>query len=410
MRGEEGYVRFRRWIALFSFLVLTIAPGHSATLEQTNGTLRLEVHGTGPEAEEIILVKVDGAWKPALSATSSPLRIRTQTGSKTCALRRMSPIDHGLLLAGDCEVGEFEQRIVLSAAEEDVLDISTRLTLHHGTTVTSVEDRYDFMPERHSVVNAEQGPLDFAWSQNIKSEPDDLIPTYTFKSPAVMLQQGAIFVALMPDLSSRLVEPLALDLDVTSEKRPWISFGQIPAQPHGHSYFRRAPDGHPKVLADTVQYSYSILASQQSARFGYRRVVRRLWARFGHDALLNSPELQQNVIRHELRSLASWRNEAWNIDANRIYIPFDCDGQRCGTLLPKRMARFQPSIWWIAISGSPMTAGPAIRTTTTPSVCPGPPIGCFDGQKILLHSVRRKCCALPRPTESFCWSISSRAA
>jgi hypothetical protein len=125
-------------------------------------------------------------------------------------------------------------------------------------------------------VNAEQGPLDFAWSQNIKSEPDDLIPTYAFKSPTVILQQGAIFVALMPELSSRRVEPL--DLDVTSEKRPWISFGQIPSQPHGHSYIRRTPDGHPKALADAVQYSYPILASQQPTRLGYRRVVRRLWA------------------------------------------------------------------------------------------------------------------------------------
>jgi hypothetical protein len=141
-------VRFCRWIGLFSFLALAIAPGNSAILEQTIGSMRVEVHGTGPAAEETILVKVDGAWKPALSADSTPLRIRTQTGSKTCVLRRASPIDHGLLLAGDCEVGEFEQRIVLSAAEEDVLDVSTRLELHHGITVNSVEDRYDFMPAR----------------------------------------------------------------------------------------------------------------------------------------------------------------------------------------------------------------------------------------------------------------------
>jgi hypothetical protein len=346
-------VRFRRSTGLLSFLALAIVPGYPAILEQANGTVCVEVRGTGPEAEETILVKVDGAWKPALSADSTPLRIRTQTGSKTCVLRRASPIDHGLLLAGDCEVGEFEQRIVLSAAEEDVLDVSTRLNLRHGTTVNSVEDRYDFMPERHSMVNAEQGPLDFVWSQNIKSERDDLIPTYAFKSPAVTLQQNAIFVALMPELSSRRVEPLALDLDVTSEKRPWISFGQIPSQPHGHSYFRRSPDGHSKVLADTVEYSYSILASQEPARLGYRRVVRRLWARFGHDALLNSPDLQQNVIRHELREFASWRNEVWNIDANKIYIPFNCDGKRCGTLPSNRnisgdWQHTEPDAWFNA--------------------------------------------------------------
>lgn len=94
---------------------------------------------------------------------SSPLRVRTQAGSKTCILRQALAIDHGLPLTSDCEVGEFEQRIVLSAAEQDVLNISTRLTLHYGISINSVEDRYNFIPERHSVVNAEKGPLDFVW-------------------------------------------------------------------------------------------------------------------------------------------------------------------------------------------------------------------------------------------------------
>jgi hypothetical protein len=317
---------------LSAIVFLGFSSACAATLQQPKGTLRVEVHGAGVQAEETIFVNTADGWKPALSATASPLRVRTPAGEETCVLRQTSLIDHGLLLAGDCHTGEYEQHIVLSAEEKDVLDVTTRLTLHHRTTVTSVEDRYDFMPERHTVVNAEQGPLDFVWSQNIKSESDDLIPTYGFKSPTVMMQQGAVFAALVPKLSLRQVVPLALDLDVTSEKRSWMSFGQIPAQPHGHSYFRRAQDGHPKILDDTVQYSYSILASEQPSREGYRRVVRRLWEQLGHPALLESPGLQQNVIRHELRSFASWRTEAWQAEANKIYGPFDCDGKRCGTL------------------------------------------------------------------------------
>jgi hypothetical protein len=100
--------------------------------------------------------------------------------------------------------GKFEQRIVLPV-EDDVLNVSTRLKLQLGVNINSVEDRYDFMPERHTIENAEQGPLDFVWSQNIKSEADDLIPTYGFKSPPVILQQGEVFVALMPELSPRRI-------------------------------------------------------------------------------------------------------------------------------------------------------------------------------------------------------------
>jgi hypothetical protein len=344
---------FRCGFSLALLFGLGTAHLYSATLERASGTMRVEVNGTGPDAEETIFVKVGASWVPALSVTSSALHIRTSAGTKVCTLSRVSQIEDGLLLAGDCGVGEFEQRIAFSTEEEDVLAVSTKLTLQHGVSVNSVEDRYDFVPKRRATENAEEGALDLVWSQNIKSAADDLIPIFGFKSPAVMLQQGAIFVALMPELSNRRIEPLAMDLDVTSEKQPWISFGQIPSQPHGHSYFRRAPDGRPKVLADSVQYSYSILGSQQPARLGYRRVVRRLWARLGHPALLDSSDLQQNVVRPELRSFASWRKEAWEIDANKEYVSFACGTKRCGTLTSNRnitgdWEHTEPDAWFNA--------------------------------------------------------------
>jgi hypothetical protein len=48
--------------------VFAIVPGYSATVEQTNGAMRVEVQDAGSEAVETIFVKVDGAWTPALSA------------------------------------------------------------------------------------------------------------------------------------------------------------------------------------------------------------------------------------------------------------------------------------------------------------------------------------------------------
>ena len=323
------------WAMLLLF-ALSVSPCHAVTMEQPNGTLRVEVRGVGVEAGEIISIKVGAVWQAALLATTSPVRIKSPAGEEICVLRKASQIEHGLLLTGECKSGEYQQWIVASPDEKDVIDVSTRVTLHHGAAVNSIEDRYDFLPERHPVVSAEQGPLDFVWSQNIKNEPDDLIPAYGFKSPAVMMQQGPVFVALVPKVSQRQSMPLALDLDVTSEKRPWIAFGEIPSEPYGHSYFRRSSAGHPKVLADTVEYSYSMVASEQPSRLGYRRVVRRLWMQSGHPALLNSPDLQQNVIQHELRSFASWRKQAWELDANKMYLPVECGGKRCGTLPSNR--------------------------------------------------------------------------
>lgn len=308
---------------------------HAETLTVAGKSVRFEVQGTGPSAEETVSIQVEGAWKPALSTAGSALILRTTDHTYRCAVDKVAQIPDGLLLSGDCEIGTFEQR-VLATQEADVLEVRTRVKLPAKVNILSAEDRYSFVPPRHSVVTPDTGPLDFVWSQNIKSEADDMIPTYGFKSPAVMLQEGAVFVALMPQLSERRVLPLALDLDVTSEKQPWISVGQIPSEPHGHSYFRRASQGHPKMLADTVEYSYSIVASQQPERLGYRRVVRRLWSELGHPTLINSPNMQQNIIRPELTSFASWRSEAWQTEAPRDYISFPCGQKQCGTLPSNR--------------------------------------------------------------------------
>lgn len=341
-----------RGLAVVTFTVLCVLELCASSMEGAHGSLHVEINGTGPATEETILVKIDDVWVPALSATSSSIRVKTASGTEVCVVLEFLQMEKGLLLKGDCAIGQFEQRLTPSN-EDDVLNISTRLTLKPGAVVHSMEDRYDFVPRRRSIDDAETGPLDFVWSQNIKNEPDDLVPANGFKSPAVMLQQGEVFVALMPQLSNRNVEPLAMDLDVTSGKKPWISYGAIPSQPHGHSYFRRAPDGHPKILANTIQYSYSILVSRQPVKLGYRRVVRRLWGAYGHPALLNSSDSQQNVIRTELNSFASWREDAWRSYADRVYASFDCNGKRCGTLSSNRNVagdwhHMEPDAWFNA--------------------------------------------------------------
>ena len=341
-----------RLLAAVVFAACCIPNLGAASMESRNGAMRVEVNGTGRDATETISIKIDDQWTPALSAQSSPIRVQAGSGVEDCVLQDVAPIERGLLLTGNCGIGQFSQRIVLGT-EDDVLNVSTRLTLVLKAVVHSVEDRYDFMPARRATDDPQSGPLDFVWSQNIKSEADDLIPTGGFKSPAVMMQQGEVFAALMPHLSNRLVEPLAMDLDVTSEKRPWMSYGAIPSQPHGHSYFRRLTDGQPKVLADTVEYSYSIVASRQPVKLGYRRVVRRLWADYGHPALLASPDMQQNVILPELRSFDSWRMDAWHTYADRVYASFDCDGKQCGTLKSNRSGggdweHSEPDAWFNA--------------------------------------------------------------
>lgn len=328
-----------RTAVILSSLILSTFPLCAANrLEVPGGVIRFEVDITNPTQNEAVSIKENGAWVQALRSTTSPTRViseGTPDVIHSCTIEEVSAIPGGLLLREDCSVGAMEERVLLTS-EPDVLAVEARFAPKAGIKIRSVEDRYDFAPGRRASSTPTLGPVDFVWSQNIKNEADDIIPNWSFKSPAVMLQQGKIFTALMPELSDRRSDPLALDLDVTSDKLPWLSYGSVASQPYGHSYFRRSPDAGPRVVAGEIEYRYSIVASEQPYKLGYRRVVRRLWAYEGHKELLQSDDLQQNVTRPELVTFDDWRTDTWIRYANAVYQGFDCGNRRCGTLVSNR--------------------------------------------------------------------------
>ncbi len=339
-------------VALAAILLsAAVGPAHAdETLEST--ALRVQVNVQHQHVSELLSVKDHGNWLPALDGSAS-LHIRDASATQSCAATAAERIPSGLLLTGSCQdTATFEQRILLGP-EPDMLHVATRLHLNPNRTLYSAEDRYSFLPSRHTVTDAHTGPLDFIWSQNIKKEADDLVPTNGFKSPVVMLQQGPVFAALLPDLNDRHLETRALDLDVTSGPHPWLSFGAIPTEPHDHSFFRRSPRTALVPIADTIHYEYSLVLSAQPPRQGYRRAVRLLWQNTGHPQLLASAREQQNALRPELDSFDSWRQEAWDTDTKRDYTGFPCGDKRCGTLASNRnpngdWKNTQPDAWFNA--------------------------------------------------------------
>lgn len=327
-------MKVRNSTALICLAIFAGACTHAQTLSGPG--IRIEANQTGP-AREVFSVKIDGVWQPALSISS--VHVVSGNGAEDCPISHVESKDGALVLTGTCSIGAFVQHVTLTT-ERDIVDVSTRINVDKGATVHSIEDRYNFLPPRHTSVDEHTGPLDFVWSQDIKSEADDLVPTNSFKSPALMMQQGNLFAALLPAVNVRHAETRALDLDVTSNDTPWMSYGAIPSQPHGHSYFRRAPNETVHTfdngLDNTAGYDYSLVISEQPPRLGYRRVVRLLWERLGHPSLIASPDEQRNALRHELSSFASWRNQAWKADADRLYASFPCGDKQCGTLSSDR--------------------------------------------------------------------------
>jgi hypothetical protein len=331
----------RAWVTLYFLLVPTILLGADNPakflLSSPAEKLRVEFARNRRQAEELVEINDGGTWLPALSANGSTTRVMagTPVALQTCTIESAEKLRNALVIRSDCMAGRVE-RTLTTTAEPDVISVTVRFTPKQGTAIHSVEDRYFFAPERRNTDTLRQGPLDFVWSQNLKNEPDGLVPQWSFKSPAVMFQQGRVFAALMPVLSADAKPPLAIDLDVTSQAKPWFSYGRVPSEPYGHSYFRRASNQFVDANGGVIEYSYAIVASAQPANKGYRRVVRRLWQTLGHPALLQSADEQRNVRRPELASFDQWRQEAWKRYADSVYHDVDCPGGGCGTLANNR--------------------------------------------------------------------------
>src|SRR5665213_445517 len=142
----------RAAIAL-SCLAFSAFPLYAGTrLEATDGVIRFEVNGVNPTGGEVLSIKENGSWIPALSATASATRVITTGTPKvvhSCSIDRVSRIPQGLSLHGDCSVGTFEEQIRLTA-EPDVLAVEMRFMPTKGVRILSVEDRYDFAPGRRA--------------------------------------------------------------------------------------------------------------------------------------------------------------------------------------------------------------------------------------------------------------------
>jgi len=135
-------------LALFATLGVTT----SHTQQIISGEKqRVAIEKDSGSLREVFYIKDASVWREALS-TDSPVIVRTEDGIHSCPITQAAPINEGLLITGDCGVGIFEQRLMLTA-EDDVLDVATRFEVKPGVALRSVEDRYDFMPPRHAAMN-----------------------------------------------------------------------------------------------------------------------------------------------------------------------------------------------------------------------------------------------------------------
>ena len=303
--------------------------------------LRVVVSGTGGAAVREQVQVLDGStWIDALDTSGSAVRTQGTDGLAPACTTTDAQADAGrILMRGKCGAGSYERELQLGP-DPDLVSVTVRYSGDAAAAVSAVEDRLTFAPRPHDVDTPNQGPLDFVWSPNLKAAADHLTAHWAFKAPAVQLQQGRIFVAVVPRLDlltgeSLRTAPPALDLSVTPNAAAWLSYGAVSTRPTGHSYYQRTPTVA-LAAGRSITYQYWIVATAEPERLGYRRVSRLLWEKFGRPGLLAATDLQRNLKKPELFSFADWRREAWTRYADEKYWEADCGGRRCGALTSNR--------------------------------------------------------------------------
>lgn len=309
---------------------------------------------------ERIFVKSDKEWVPVLC--SVPFAT-IPTDERHFAAFAQEPTEPYVKIEGESARICLEHpdytvsRTIRLSQKADAVDFTVTFRAKKKITLRALEDKWNFLPDRREQDDALTGPLDFVWSQRIKTLPADFVSHYNFRTPIVMMQQGEIFAGIVPGLENVKKEeldkaPLGMDLDVTRDRYPWMSYGVIvgqgmtPDKPceAGHSHIVRGSGlEFCRVVLDTgdeITYSYSIIVSPQPVKLGYRYAVRYLWQRYGAPQMELEHSLPDNPRFPDVKTLKQWQLEIWDKNAENDYFSYTKDGKTVGGITGRRQGEW----------------------------------------------------------------------
>ena len=149
-----------------------------------------------------------------------------------------------------------------------------------------VMSSYAFLPAEQAVLEGRE--LDYAWAPNLRPANDHVIGDQSFHSPAVIVQEGRLMAALVPDLrvlSKNRVMPAALDLDLSNGLLP------APLLSYGFCGYEETADGdyhsHDITMARRLSgahltYGYDLILEADCKRSAaHSWAARHLWSIYG---------------------------------------------------------------------------------------------------------------------------------
>lgn len=282
----------------------------------------------GDKYTEYICLKADGMYKKILQlvpyATIVGDQRRFNVYYRECSLvKDEHPSDSEAVVYLRHNEYDLIRKITIDP-DNDAVHFDVTLITRIDKKLRSVEDRWNFLFPRHQRVNEMQGPLDFVWSQKIKIVPQNFIPDYSFRTPMIVFQQKqycAVMAAGLENVTAADLEtkPLGLDLDVTGEKWPWMSFGVVtnmklmPNAPCEamHSQIVRGCDPEWQTIdapvGTAIHFHYSLLLFEAEKNKGYRNALRYIWNRYySYKLLSDKGVIQTNPRFPKARRIEDW--------------------------------------------------------------------------------------------------------
>jgi hypothetical protein len=271
--------------------------GATSPVTISNGLVRVSVQQTGEGIREMYFGKSGTGWRMLLEGGSG-LRTEPEVKCNGAIVRSgfqeadsVSPTRIRLrMTAASLRI---EKTVTLLPEDPHPLVVVTcrvtgRTKLHHLLST------YSFSP--NGAGYRSYAPLDFIFTPQLRPEPEQVIADHVFRSPALMMQKGNDFVALVPDVGSIDGKDRALrtgaDLQVATADRPFFSFGLMNCAPEPYKLrnthvFYTAPDSLAAELKDTtVSFSYRLFLNASAPRGeGFRDVVRYHWKTNGRKYL-----------------------------------------------------------------------------------------------------------------------------
>ncbi len=271
-----------------------VAGGTGETVIE-NGAIRLSLVKDGQHYRESFYAKGSDGWRLVLQNGSSvrpdPALKATGTGTPEASIDAIERDETGTSVALRVHSGSHTWTKVISMKKGDpFVHITLRDSIRGNSRVEYFLSTYSFLPDGKKY----SAPLDFVFTPQLRPEPDEVIADHTFRSPALMMQKGNIFAALIPDIHSidgrgRVLKS-AGDMQVETGDAPFISFGLMNwIRKKAHVYYAHDDSLAVDVQDTSLSFSYYLYISAAAPlRQGFQDVVRFEWEKYGHQNFVSS--------------------------------------------------------------------------------------------------------------------------